>query len=122
MTMTPEQRQAYELGVTAAKAAASWTVDGNTTQEHIRRVLAMLDDGDPSAYDYLPCEPNLSGEYADDPTPQSIARNILGVEVEELPEGGELTQELVEAWELGVSETFSAECEAELHRALNDED
>jgi hypothetical protein len=36
--------QAYACGVEAAEAAASWTVNGNTDPDHVRHVLALLDD------------------------------------------------------------------------------
>src|SRR5205085_7898677 len=69
---------ARDRGKDAGKAAGSWAADGNTTQEHARKVLGMLRDGDPEAFDYLPRIPNLSGEMADDPTPTSLAHDVLG--------------------------------------------
>lgn len=112
--------EAYALGCEAARNAASWTVDGNTSAEHVRRVLAMLDDGDPQAFDYLPARPDLSGEWADSPTPRSIAADILGADWEthgnNAPDyiDAETVDVLAEAWEAGVSETFEAACETEL--------
>jgi hypothetical protein len=96
----------------------TWAADGNTTTEHIRRVLAMLEDGDPQAYDYLPNEPNLSGEWGDDPTPLSLARDITGLE----DPADELTSELSDAFEEGVRETFHESCERELRAFLPAED
>src|SRR3954453_10754134 len=75
---TAHEREAYELGVQAAIAAASWVLDGNTPQDHIARMVAMLDAGDPEVYDFLPAMPDLSGEWADDPTPDSLYAEITG--------------------------------------------
>ena len=38
-----------------------------------------MDDGDPMADDRLPAYPTLSGEWADDPTPLSLALTIHGL-------------------------------------------
>ena len=115
---TQEERDAFALGVEHAKNAASWTVDGNTSQEHIRRVLTMLEDGDPAVEAYLPREPNLSG-YAQRP----YAR-ILGVPDHRSGQRRArlrpTVDALADAYEAGVSETFQSECERELRNALND--
>src|SRR5262245_12994488 len=70
--------EARELGAEHARNAAAWVADGNTDTEQIRKVLAMLDAGDPEADDYLPRRPDLSGEWADDPTPLSLYRELMG--------------------------------------------
>ena len=70
--------EASKLGRDAGQAGGSWAADGNTKQQHITNVLRMLDDGDPEAYDYLPPTPNLSGEWADDPTPAKLLRKWSG--------------------------------------------
>jgi hypothetical protein len=71
--------------------------------------------------------PNLSGEFADDPTPQSVAADVLGGALAPWEEHGhnapdiidaETLDAIAEAWERGVSETFQEACEAELRRAL----
>lgn len=107
--------EARAMGVEAAKNAASWMTDGTSDPEHLRRVLNMLDEGDPQADDYLPRRPNLSGEFADDPTPQSIAEEITGVD----GLSDEVIDALSSAFETGVDETFTQACEAELHKALD---
>jgi hypothetical protein len=119
---TDHEREAYELGVKAAIAAASWVIDGNTPQDHIARMVAWLDDGDPWAYDYLPAMPDLSGEWADGPTPRSLYAEIIGDERDEDndPHPGELEDEIADAWEAGVSDTFQPECERILRDALDD--
>src|SRR4051812_4422124 len=79
MSITPKHiEEATQLGRDAGLAAASWIIDGNTKREFIPAVLALMDDGDPRADEYLPAMPNLSGEWSDDPTPDGLARDILG--------------------------------------------
>lgn len=121
---TPED-VAYALGRDVATAAASWTVDGTTPVEHVRRVLAMLDAGDPEADVYLPAQPNLSGEYADDPTPESLAAEILGADYATAADHGgedhipaEQVDALADAFERGVEDVFQPECERLLRAAL----
>lgn len=115
---------AYSLGRDVALAAASWVIDGNTDVDHVRRVVAMLDAGDPSVTDYLPPRPNLSGEWADDPTPQSLAADVLGADYathgynapDFLP--AEQVDTIAEAFEQGVADAFEPECERILRAAL----
>jgi hypothetical protein len=119
---TAHEREAYRLGVEAAIAAASWVLDGNTSQDHIARMVAWLDDGDPRADDFLPAMPDLSGEWADGRTPTSLYADITG---ETAPEGGaselfERMDGIADAWEAGVSDTFRVECERILRGALDD--
>jgi hypothetical protein len=123
---TDHERQAYELGVQAATDAASWVIDGNTSADHIRRVLAMLDDGDPEADDYLPA-PDLSGEWAGAPTPDSLYEEIIGENLHDATIDAGLASEtlvgsvadaIADAWEAGVSHTFTTECERILRAAL----
>jgi len=107
------EREAYELGAEHARIAASW-VDGNTSHDAIVRVVAMLDAGDPEAYDYLPREPNLSGEWADDLTPLRLVTEIAGDEIDPDP----IIDAVCEAYERGVSDTFEPECERILRAAV----
>lgn len=106
--------QARKLGADAAKAAASW-INANDP----RYVLELLEAGDPLADEFLPATPELSGEWADDPTPLSLAREIVGEAFEDLSDetAGALQSTLADAWEAGVSETFESACEAELRKA-----
>jgi len=115
------EAEGFRLGCEAASAAASWTADGNTSSEHAARVLAMLDDGDPAADDYLPAWPDLSGEWADAPTPRSLFEDLTGLDAHAeatwQPDAYQMVLEaLCEAFERGVSETFEAACEAELRK------
>lgn len=77
--------EARAMGKNAARAAASWVADGNSDTEVLRRLLEALEDGDPAAWDSLPHEPNLSGEWADDPTPSTLASEITMFEAYDLP-------------------------------------
>ena len=115
------EAEAFRLGQEAAWTAASWTIDGNTSTDHAARVLAMLDDGDPAADDYLPARPNLSGEWADSPTPRSLFEDVTALDAHAeatwQPAAYQMVIEaLCEAWERGVAETFEAACEAELRK------
>lgn len=103
---------ARELGVEQAKNAASWVYDGNSDRTERAKVLAMMRDGDPEAQDYLPDWPNLSGEWANDPTPKSLVEDITGLDALDAQAlDGELENDLATAYEDGVDETFEQECE-----------
>lgn len=94
------------LGREHGKNAGSWAADGNTSHEHIRRMLAMIEDGDPQAYDYLPC-PSLSGEWADETTCRDLVGLVTGSD-ESVADW--LEEEIAQAWEDGVAETFEDAC------------
>jgi len=113
------EREAYELGAEHARNAASWVVDGNTDPAHYARILTMLDAGDPQVGYMLPTCPNLSGEYADDPTPQSLYRSIIGgTPAYSNGDDADLMDALANAYERGVSDTFEPECERILRAAV----
>ncbi len=99
-------------GREAAERAGSWAADGNTDAGAARRVIELSEAGD-DIDDYLPRRPDLSGEWADAPTPLSLARELTG---EEDPEP-ELMDAIAEAWDEGVSERFEAACLEEIARA-----
>lgn len=118
---TDHELAAYQLGVQAALSAASWVTDGNTDAAHYQRVIGMIDAGDPGMEEYLPAEPNLSGEWADNPTPTSLYGDIIGYNEDggiDDPDG-ELTASLCSAWEEGVADTFMAECERLIRAAVS---
>ena len=104
-----------ENGEEHARNTASWATDGNSDHAERARVLAMLRDGDPEAWDHLPREPNLSGEYAEDLTPQSLAEGILGPERHEQLADTDIIDTLADAYETGVSEVFGLACERQLN-------
>lgn len=58
------------------KNAASWLVDGNTPDPYrvLDDFIAGIDSGDPEVLDALP-HPNVSGEWADDPTWEQICQD-----------------------------------------------
>lgn len=102
--------EARSLGEAAGKAAASWVTDGNSDVAERGRVLAMMRAGDPAADDYLPRRPDLSGEFAGDPTPQSLFRDITGRDAT-TDADSDLMGRLADAWENGVADVFAPECE-----------
>jgi hypothetical protein len=66
--------QARKDGAEAGKAAATWYFDtGRCSTEDYRKALKGIEDIDPEMMDTLPSSP-LSGEYADGPTPHTLAR------------------------------------------------
>lgn len=116
----PKEQKVWHYGHDAAKAAASWIVDGNTSQNHIHRMIKWMDDGDDVWRDYAPTMPNLSGEHADDPTPQVLASWVIGNHWEEWMEedDGVGLSELTDLYEEAVSYWFPIYCERELRNAL----
>jgi len=119
---------ACQMGREAAEAAASWVTDGNESDESRRHKLALIEAGDPEAFDvWLPPAPNLSGEWAGDLNPRSLFEQVTGwdahAEATWSPDAfGAYVDELCDAFEAGVSETFEAACEAELRRWIGGED
>jgi hypothetical protein len=71
-------------------AAATWVELED--EDAARRILSMLDEGDPEVYDYLP-SPRLGGEYADEPTWQDI------LEDEDCEDSDDGRPELLNAYE-----------------------
>lgn len=96
--MNEEHSQAYNLGYDAGMAAASWVFDGNTTDETYQRVLTGINDGDPAVMDMFNV-PSLSGEFAGETTPRSLA-DELGIDDEFDVDTA------CEDWEYGVSDGF----------------
>ena len=52
----------YEEGRRRGEACGSWLVDGNTSEETLRAIIAGYDEGDPQILEMMPAP--LSGEYA----------------------------------------------------------
>jgi hypothetical protein len=115
-------QEAAERGKDAAIAAASWVTDGNSDTAERRRVLEMMRVGDDVA-GYLPRQPDLSGEWADAPTPTSLGCELVE-NWDDLPdeEAGEIADALANAFEDAVSETFESACERQLLDATVDVD
>lgn len=102
-------------GKAAGTVAASWVTDGNTSRETYARILRGLEDGDPEILDSLPW-PNLSGEWANDPTPRSLAEDY-GI-TEERDPSGDLTADACDAWEDAAGAAFERALTAACRAAL----
>ena len=118
--------EALKLGQEAGRAAASWVTDGNTPPEHYARLVRMMDAGDPELYDFLPARPDLSGEWADAPTPRSLFEDITGLDAHAESSWNydgyqTVLEELCHAWESGVDLVFEAECERLVRAQLPDD-
>lgn len=101
---------AASLGTDAGKSAASWAFDGNTDTNVYRKVLTGLEDGDPAILDaYGPASGWLSGEWADAPTPQTLAGDLSLDETND-PDG-EILAELATAYEEAADAAYWAEIE-----------
>lgn len=96
---------AKRYGREAGHNAASWVFDGNTDVRTYDRILTGIDEGDPAILDSLPV-PDLSGEWADSPTPHSLAES-LGISDDDsrLPD-------LCSAWEEAAGRVFFADVES----------
>ena len=101
---TTLRNMAIAEGKSAGKAMASWVFDGNTDQDTYARTLKSIQDGDPEFLDQLNT-PNLSGKWADDPTPQTLADD-LGIEIDD-----ERLDDLCELWEGAAHQAFWGEIE-----------
>ena len=101
-------RAAKRDGKSAGIGAAGWALDfGRMTQRQERetaeRVLRGIEEGDPAVLDSFRV-PNLSGEFADDPTPRSLAEDY-GLSDDD-PRAEWLVDEICTAWEDAASESF----------------
>lgn len=101
-------RQAKKDGRSAGLAAASWVFDGNTTLATYRRTLEGLRDGDPAVYDAFR-SPDLSGEWADAPTPATLADDY-GIDEARDPDG-DLLDEVCDVWQAAADAAFWTEIE-----------
>ena len=95
--------RAAELGEAAGKAAASWVFDGNTSPETYRAFLAGYEEGDPMVMDaYQPASGWLSGEFAESPTPDTLASDLdldpdnIGHDVDILDDACEVFEEVAD--------------------------
>ena len=99
-------RAARRDGKAAGLSCASWVEYRDA--EATRAMLKGIEDGDPAVLDSLR-EPNLSGEWAGDPTPQSLAEDYeLGADRD--PDGWRLDAACSE-WEEAARSAFWAEVE-----------
>lgn len=114
VTETDAERQARYLGVDAALTAASWL---QMTENDARSVLG---DVDPAVLDNYPA-PNLSGEWADDPTPNSLFHELMGG-APESSDDDDMRDALADAWVEGVESVWSDALEAHALRVLGNVD
>lgn len=129
--------EARELGRTHARSAASWIADGNTSEDTLRNMLRAIEEGDPRMDEFMPRRPDLSGEFADDPTPSSLAADLIDLQqlADEMDpvnepdtygdvpgpsyaEMADIEAALADAYEEGVSEVFETACETEIRNHL----
>ena len=92
-------REAKKLGADAGTSAATWA---EIDESNAARILKGFEDCDPAILDSF-YWPNLSGEWADSPTPQSLAEEI-GID----PEDDRLDS-ACDAWEESSSRAFENE-------------
>jgi hypothetical protein len=112
-------RQARIDGREVGQARASWAWDGNTADDFFPRVLAGITDGDPEVLDAFNV-PNLSGEWAGDPTPSTLADDY-GIDERRDPDGS-LLDEVCQAWEEAAAnafwDTLEKDCQWHVDRLL----
>lgn len=105
----PHIVKARQMGTERGKAAASWVFDGNTTQETYRAFLQATEDGDPARDQWDHLSGWLSGEYGDDPRPQTLAHDL------DLPTDTDddmaAVDEACDAYEDAAEEAYWAELE-----------
>ena len=99
---TYTERQAFKMGLGAGRDSGSWVLDGNSTQADAQAILDGIETGDPEVMDLMPSP--LSGEWADDPTPHTLAAD-LGLEAEDGETDAALS-EACDAYEAGFSQGF----------------
>lgn len=109
MTYDEAETKMREAGAEHGRNAASWYFDGNTPLETYRTVARGILDGDPEVMDTLPNSP-LSGEWADEPTPSSVFRDVLDLDLhaESSFWGPETTSELLDAYEEAFDEAVTS--------------
>jgi hypothetical protein len=105
-------REARYLGHDAALASASWIVGMSESDAR-----SILEDVDPEVMDRYP-SPDLSGQWADDPTPRSLAHDVGANDGDIAFWGPELVDQIADAWCEGVDSAWSYALEAHALRVL----
>jgi hypothetical protein len=103
LTKTEAKRE----GKRAGEAAASWFDPGD--RRNARRLLEMLDDGDPRLDEYLPRSPDLSGEYAGE-----SMNEILDIDDDDDDDD---VDEIAQIWEDAASTAFMRSIEKQIRSA-----
>jgi hypothetical protein len=105
-----------EAGRGDGAAAGSWVADGNTSEDALRNLLRMWEEGDPAA----PCPPSpFSGEWADDPTLSEVIDSNTDCDPDTLTP--EEADELATAYEDAYSEAWQAEAERTVRGLLGED-
>jgi hypothetical protein len=103
-------------GEEAGRAAGTWLLDGNSSEESARAMLAKIEAGELLAE--LDLSGPLSGEWADGPTPASILEPLYR-EGEEIPEGED--DEICQAYEDAYWQGLETEAERSARAVLGGE-
>lgn len=99
--MTLTEQSAYSLGYEHGQSRGMWVIDGNTSEDYARKLIAGYDEGDPEVMDMQPSP--LSGEWADDPLPRDILAE-LGTDEDE-----DSADDLLRDYAYGFSDGFWSE-------------
>lgn len=112
------RKEAASAGRIAGEAAASW-LDPVNDEQACKMLLAIV-TGDDTDW-FMPRTPDLSGEYAGDPTPQSVFRDVTGgieVDGEEVAEEQDLVEWVCLAWEEAADSRMQEMVELRLRQYL----
>lgn len=110
--MSDYEDQARELGREAARCALTWV------ELSVADARSIVSDVDPAVMDAYE-GPNLSGEWADGPTPDSIYRAVTGGELDLWPEDEAILRDsIADAWQEGVDEVWSEGLDRLAHKVL----
>jgi hypothetical protein len=129
MTTTDKATERAEiLGARAGQNAAQWAIqdlwEGRATRgerECAESVLRQLDEGDARIYDSFTL-PDLSGEWAGDPTPHTLFEDCTGYEYfPDIDDHHETLDELCTTWEQAVSDAFFSTLEESARKLLSEE-
>jgi len=83
-------------GYSDGEDAASWILDGNSSDAAALKLLRGIRDGDPEVLDQLPGSP-LSGEFSGEKVPNDVLRDV------DLEEDDELAEAAIDAYEDGFN-------------------
>jgi hypothetical protein len=116
------------LGTKAGQNAAQWAIQdlwgGRATREEretAESVLKQLDEGNPRIYDSFTL-PDLSGEWAGDPTPHTLFEDCTGYEYfPDIDDHQETLDALCTTWEQAVSDAFFSTLEESARNFLSEE-
>jgi hypothetical protein len=121
-TIDKALEQAAEMGRNAGENAASWIIQdswgGRVTRGEKQAASAFLEAYEES--DDTPNPPNLSGEWADSETPQSLMDSLFNEEELELDEVQDAQDDICTAWEDAASDAFYSTLEESARSVLSE--